>query len=251
MKQAACRAVSRPARSRVRFSTWPGSWTLTPSTGRPAAMRRIRPATLTMKNSSRLLAKIARNRTRSSSGTLSSSASSSTRWLNRSQLSSRSRYRFAGSGGRSLGKVLTAAVLTAGPPLVPGVPLVPACRWSRRRRWSAALAGAGPGGRLPGPGWPFWPAFLRSCVSGLGVPRPGALGLGVFRLRVLGLGTALAGHRDGRDALRRIAARGYWRHLVTYLVGCGRFPGHAHRAGLNAAEKARLAVVHAPIVTGM
>src|ERR1700744_1466200 len=100
LKQAACRAVSRPARSSVRFSTWPGSWTLNPSTGRPAAIRRIRPATRTMKNSSRLLAKMARKRTRSSSGTASSSASSRTRWLNRSQLSSRSRYRSGGSGPR-------------------------------------------------------------------------------------------------------------------------------------------------------
>ncbi len=91
VKHAACRAVSRPARSSVRFSTWPGRWTLTPSTGSPAAIRRMRPATLTMKNSSRLLAKMARNLTRSSNGTVSSSASSSTRWLNRSQLSSRSR----------------------------------------------------------------------------------------------------------------------------------------------------------------
>jgi hypothetical protein len=61
------------------------------STGRPVAIRRIRPATRTMKNSSRLLAKIDRNLTRSSSGRDSSSASSSTRWLNLSQLSSRSK----------------------------------------------------------------------------------------------------------------------------------------------------------------
>jgi hypothetical protein len=61
------------------------------STGRPVAILRIRPATRTMKNSSRLFAKIDRNLTRSSSGSVSSSASSSTRWLNRSQLSSRSK----------------------------------------------------------------------------------------------------------------------------------------------------------------
>ena len=40
-----------------------------PRTATPVAMRRFRPATRTMKNSSRLLAKIARNRARSSSGT--------------------------------------------------------------------------------------------------------------------------------------------------------------------------------------
>ena len=39
-------------------------------TARPAAIRRLSPATRTMKNSSRLLVKIARNRTRSSSGML-------------------------------------------------------------------------------------------------------------------------------------------------------------------------------------
>ena len=45
--------------------------------------------TRTMKNSSRLLAKMAMNFSRSSRGTDSSPASSSTRRLNRSQLSSR------------------------------------------------------------------------------------------------------------------------------------------------------------------
>ena len=48
-------------------------------------MRRFRPATRTMKNSSRLLAKIARKRVRSSSGSFGSWASSSTRSLNASQ----------------------------------------------------------------------------------------------------------------------------------------------------------------------
>ena len=48
-----------------------------------------RPATRTMKNSSRFELKIARNFTRSSSGLFASSASSSTRALNSSQLSSR------------------------------------------------------------------------------------------------------------------------------------------------------------------
>jgi hypothetical protein len=60
-------------------------------TARPVTMRRFSPATRTMKNSSRLLAKIARKFARSSSGSDASSASSSTRWLKASQLSSRSR----------------------------------------------------------------------------------------------------------------------------------------------------------------
>ena len=67
----------------------------------PAAMRRLRPATRTMKNSSRLEAKIARNLARSSSGRSSFSESSSTRWLNASQLSSRSMNRCSGNSGGS------------------------------------------------------------------------------------------------------------------------------------------------------
>lgn len=63
----------------------------------PVAMRRFRPATRTMKNSSRLLAKMARKFARSSSGVAGSSASSSTRSLNASQLRSRSRKRPWGS----------------------------------------------------------------------------------------------------------------------------------------------------------
>ena len=59
----------------------------------PAAMRRLSPATRTMKNSSRLLAKKASERTRSSSGRVSSSAISSRRRLKRNQESSRSRNR--------------------------------------------------------------------------------------------------------------------------------------------------------------
>jgi hypothetical protein len=59
-------------------------------------MRRLRPATRTMKYSSRLSAKIARKRVRSRSGTAGSIASWSTRSLNCSQDSSRSRYRSAG-----------------------------------------------------------------------------------------------------------------------------------------------------------
>ena len=100
-KQCACLFASSRAMPRVFSRIWSGALPLTLSTGRPVAIRRIRPATRTMKNSSRALAKIDSNLTRSSSGTFGSSASSSTRWANRSQLSSRSRYRSAGSSGRS------------------------------------------------------------------------------------------------------------------------------------------------------
>ena len=60
-------------------------------TASPVAIRRFRPATRTMKNSSRFEAKIARKLTRSSKKRFGSSANSRTRWLNASQLSSRSR----------------------------------------------------------------------------------------------------------------------------------------------------------------
>src|SRR5690242_1165230 len=56
-----------------------------------------------MKNSSRLLAEIERNRTRSSSGCLGLQASSRTRRLNASQLSSRLKYRASGCGVTSGG----------------------------------------------------------------------------------------------------------------------------------------------------
>ena len=55
----------------------------------PCSTSTCSPPTRTMKNSSRFDAVIARNFSRSSSGSDSSSASSSTRWLNSSQLSSR------------------------------------------------------------------------------------------------------------------------------------------------------------------
>jgi hypothetical protein len=58
----------------------------------PASTWSCRPATRTMKNSSRLFAAIAVNFRRSSSGTLASSASSITRWLNSSHESSRLKY---------------------------------------------------------------------------------------------------------------------------------------------------------------
>src|SRR5581483_10357606 len=66
----------------------------------PAATRPARPATRTMKNSSRLPEKMARNLSRSSSGTDGSSARASTRALNSSHERSRSS-RSAGSAGRS------------------------------------------------------------------------------------------------------------------------------------------------------
>ena len=56
------------ARSTACSSCSRGISPLAARTATPAAMRRLRPATRTMKNSSRLLAKIARKRARSSSG---------------------------------------------------------------------------------------------------------------------------------------------------------------------------------------
>ena len=85
-------------------------------TAMPVAMRRLSPATRTMKNSSRLLVKIARKRARSSRGTLSSAASCRTRSLNCSQLISRSRNRSTGrsvAGAASSGRLRTKRPLAA------------------------------------------------------------------------------------------------------------------------------------------
>ena len=84
-------AAARAPRPRCRRAPPAGSGRRSSARRGPVMMRRLRPATRTMKNSSRLLAKIARKFARSSTGSAGSSASSSTRWLNASQLSSRSR----------------------------------------------------------------------------------------------------------------------------------------------------------------
>ena len=92
-KSAACRPLSSRVSCQMASSTSRGSRPETARTANPAAIRRFSPATRTMKNSSRLLVKIARNLTRSSSGSAGSSASSSTRRLKCSHDSSRSRKR--------------------------------------------------------------------------------------------------------------------------------------------------------------
>ena len=102
VKHRAWRSISSPVRSLMLSSC---SRTDRPSALRMpsrAAARRFRPATRTMKNSSRLPAKMARNLTRSSSGVVGSSASCSTRPLNSSQETSRLRKRPFGRSG-SLG----------------------------------------------------------------------------------------------------------------------------------------------------
>src|SRR4029079_14507870 len=92
-KNSACRRLCSAARVQIAPSTSRGSIPDAARTAIPAAIRRLRPATRTMKNSSRLLAKNAIDRTRSSRGRLTSSASSSRRRLKRSQERSRSRKR--------------------------------------------------------------------------------------------------------------------------------------------------------------
>ena len=85
-------AARRPARVRApapRPASRPRVRPSGPAVGRPAWRRRLSAATRTMKNSSRFELKMARNFTRSSSGTLGSCASSSTRRLNSSHDSSR------------------------------------------------------------------------------------------------------------------------------------------------------------------
>ncbi len=89
-RQRACWSwLSEATASSIRAICWRGvrpSWLIvsTPSRSWP-----LRPATRTMKNSSRLFAEIDRKRSRSSSGWLGFSASSSTRRLKPSQDSSR------------------------------------------------------------------------------------------------------------------------------------------------------------------
>ena len=63
-------STSSPVTSQICSSTSRGIIPEAARTATPAAIRRLRPATRTMKNSSRLLAKIARKRVRSSSGQL-------------------------------------------------------------------------------------------------------------------------------------------------------------------------------------
>ena len=64
----ACRSLRSRAFSQMASSTSRGNIPEAARTASPAAIRRLSPATRTMKNSSRLLVKIAANRTRSSSG---------------------------------------------------------------------------------------------------------------------------------------------------------------------------------------
>ncbi len=93
LKTRAWRCISSRLPSQSSSSCSRGSRPLAARTATPAAIRRLSPATRTMKNSSRLLAKMARKRVRSSSGSAGSSASSRTRWLKCSHDSSRSRNR--------------------------------------------------------------------------------------------------------------------------------------------------------------
>ena len=146
VKQAACRAVSRPARSRVRFSTWPGSWTLTPSTGRPGG----HPPHQAGHPDHEELVQVAGEDGQEPDPLQQRDALV----LGQLQhplvepepafLAVEVPVRAAAAQDRWAG--LASAVLTATP------------RWSRASAMApAALVTAGP---LPGWGWPFWPAFL-------------------------------------------------------------------------------------------
>ena len=89
----AWRALRASTRSRIATSAWPAVIPSTERTPRPASSSSSRPATRTMKNSSRCWAKIAANLTRSRSGSAWSSAISRTRLLYSSDESSRLRRR--------------------------------------------------------------------------------------------------------------------------------------------------------------
>src|SRR5690606_19107783 len=95
-KQRACSRLRRWAMASMTLRTLCGRRPEEVRTGRPVARRRMRPATRTMKNSSRLDEKMDRKRTRSSSGSSGDWARRRTRPLKRSQLSSRSRNRSGG-----------------------------------------------------------------------------------------------------------------------------------------------------------
>ena len=87
--QRAWRSRSSPARARIASIVSDGVRPSAPVFASPASTWSWRPATRIMKNSSRLDVKIAANFSRSIRGTDASSASSSTRSLKSSQLSSR------------------------------------------------------------------------------------------------------------------------------------------------------------------
>ena len=85
----AMRSMCSATRPRIAMSVSLGVRPSCSGVAMPASTWSCRPATRTMKNSSRLLAVMATNFSRSRSGMSASSASSSTRWLNSSQDSSR------------------------------------------------------------------------------------------------------------------------------------------------------------------
>ena len=89
-----CSSASSPTRSRIRCNCSTGERPSSEGVSTPVRNCPQRPATRTMKNSSRLLAEMETKRTRSSSGCDSFDASSSTRRLNSSQESSRLMNRF-------------------------------------------------------------------------------------------------------------------------------------------------------------
>ena len=95
--------------SRVSLGVQPSE----PRVTMPASTWSRRPATRTMKNSSRLVEKMARYFSRSTSGTPGSAAMASTRSLNWSQEISRLMYRYGSYRSRSTASVALAVSLTA------------------------------------------------------------------------------------------------------------------------------------------
>ena len=137
---------------------------------RPTDSCSFKPATRIWKNSSRLLLKIARNRTRSKSGRALSSAKASTRALKSSHESSRFANRWeggteesegaAGTASVAMGRILRLGTVELGIVLhVPGRPrpvtrptsqAVPGIGAAGRGRWARDSSGSGPhGARRP------------------------------------------------------------------------------------------------------
>ena len=148
---AACRASSTDVVPQMCSSTSRGSSPDVVGTASPAAIRRLRPATRTMKNSSRFEAKMARNRTRSSSGRPASSASSRTRVLKCSHDISRSRNRSCGRSGASTSYSGSTS----------------------KESWGTDRRSVGPSSEVPPTWWASEPPALVSAVMQPMLPPPG------------------------------------------------------------------------------
>ena len=167
LRQRAWRVECSPTTRRMASSVSRGVRPSCSGVSMPASTWSCRPATRTMKNSSRLFEAIAENFSRSSSGTPSSSESSSTRWLNSSHDSSRLKYSFgsvrstaSSAGGCS--RVLTGRSIVAGSPTA-----------ERSHRGSQPASSS----RMPSrnPPRPIWSGRPSACAAASSTVSPAAI----------------------------------------------------------------------------